>query len=103
MAAVALLYFCVLPSFAAENAEPGKPVTVTGNVEKAALDEKGNIIAVEIWAEEGDAYDYYLVDDTPRGNELIPLVGKRVRVTGTVEEDEDGNKIIIVTGYSVVR
>jgi len=102
--AAVFLFLCTVPAFAADQGiEAGNTVTVTGNVEKAALDEKGNVIAVEIWAEGGDGYDYYLVNDSDKGNELIPLVGKRVRASGTVEEDEDGNKILTITGYSVVK
>ncbi|MBI3582261.1 MAG: hypothetical protein HY098_09365 [Nitrospinae bacterium] len=80
-----------------------KEITVSGTVEKAAIDEKGEVIAVEIWVAQGDAYDYYLVNDTPDGNALLGLVGAKVTATGILEEDEDGNKILTVKKYSVLK
>jgi hypothetical protein len=77
-----------------------KIVTITGSVEKAAIDEKGAVIAVEIWVVQGDTYDYYLVNDTPEGSAVIALVGSKITATGILEEDEDGNKILTVKSYS---
>lgn len=80
-----------------------KIVTITGSVEKAAIDEKGAVIAVEIWVAQGDTYDYYLVNDTPEGNNIIGLVGNKITATGILEEDEDGNKILSVKTYSLIK
>ncbi len=79
-------------------------MTVTGQLEKAAIDEKtGKVIAVEIWAESGEITEYYLVNDDDKGNELLRYAGGRVKATGLVEEDEDGNKIISVTNYTLLK
>jgi len=43
----------------------------------------------------------YEVAETEKGDEVVRLVGKKVRVTGTVEESE-GTKIITVTAYEVM-
>jgi hypothetical protein len=80
-----------------------KQVTITGSVEKAAIDEKGAVIAVEIWVAVGDTYDYYLVNDTPEGNAILAHVGSKITATGILEEDEDGNKILSVKSYSILK
>jgi len=43
----------------------------------------------------------YEVAETEKGDEVVKLVGKKVKVTGTVEESE-GTKIITVTAYEVM-
>lgn len=80
---------------------PDKEVTITGVVEKAAVDENGKVIAVEIQEEWLEGTEYYLVNDDAKGNELLGLVGKKVEVTGVVDEDEDDNKILTVKSFSV--
>lgn len=113
IAGAALFAFGALAAFpqsthAAENEavindQGVKKITVTGSVEKAAVDDSGKVIAVEIWTESNGAADYYLVDDDPKGSELLPLVGKKVEIAGTVEEDEDDNKILTVQSYTVLK
>ena len=44
----------------------------------------------------------YEIAEGEKGDELIEFVGKKVKVTGTVEED-DGAKLIIVTSYEVIE
>ncbi|MBI3793239.1 MAG: hypothetical protein HY280_00745 [Nitrospinae bacterium] len=87
----------------AATASEEKEVTITGSIEKAAIDEKGAVIAVEIWVEQGDAYDYFLVNDSPKGNELLGHVGSRTTLSGILEEDEDGNKIVTVKSFAIVK
>lgn len=45
--------------------------------------------------------DYQIVTDDEKGDEVVKLVGKKVKVEGTVEESE-GMKIITVTAYEVL-
>lgn len=100
------LFFSPSLSYAEEApviSDDNKEITVSGTVEKAAIDDKGAVIAVEIWVAQGDAYDYFLVNDTPEGNALLGLVGTKVTATGILEEDEDGNKILTVRTYSVLK
>lgn len=80
---------------------PDKDVTITGVVEKAAVDENDKVIAVEIQEERLEGTEFYLVNDDAKGNELLGLVGKQVEVTGVVDEDEDDNKILTVKSFSV--
>jgi hypothetical protein len=63
-------------------------VTITGTIS-----EEG------IVADDGQVY---AVAENDRGVELMGLVDKKVRVTGTVEERE-GKTVITVTGFKVVK
>jgi hypothetical protein len=104
-ALVAISLFASPGGVFAEDTPPldEKVVTITGSVETAAVDDKGAVVAVEIWVEHGDEFDYYLVNDTPKGMELIASIGKKVTATGILEEDEDGNKIITVRSFSAAK
>ena len=44
----------------------------------------------------------YEIGDNEKGEELIELVDKRVRVTGTVEELE-GSKVITIISYEIIE
>jgi hypothetical protein len=44
----------------------------------------------------------YEIAESEKGDELIELVDKKVKVTGTVEDD-DGTKVITVTSYEVIE
>ena len=52
---------------------------------------------------ETDYGDVYEVGVSDEGDELVEHVGARVEVTGTVEEDEDGVKIIMVTSFIFIE
>jgi len=52
---------------------------------------------------ETDDGEVYEIGDSEQGDELIGLVGARVEVTGTVEEDEDGVKIITVSSFVILE
>ncbi len=111
-AAARLFFICLLllgfvftsPVYAGQKGAPPPPdkdVTITGVVGKAAVDENDKVIAVEIQEDRSGETEYYLVNDDAKGNELLALVGKKVEVTGVVDEDEDENKILTVKSYSV--
>ena len=50
-----------------------------------------------------DDHDVYEIGDNEQGDELMGHVGAIVEVTGTVEEDEDGVKIITVKSFVVIE
>jgi hypothetical protein len=52
----------------------------------------------QIETDDGTVYD---VVETEKGNEVAEQVGMRVKVTGTVEEDED-MKLIDITSYTII-
>lgn len=49
-----------------------------------------------------DNDEVYEIGETEKGDELMEFVDQRVRVTGTVEEDDDGIKIVSVTAFEVL-
>lgn len=53
----------------------------------------------QIVAENGQVYE---VAETEKGDEVVALVGKKVKVTGTVEDD-DGTKVVVVESYEVLK
>ncbi len=66
----------------------GHQMTITGTVNKGH----------RIVTDDGKAYDVALSEE---GKKVSELVGKKVRVTGSVEESE-GKMIINVTGYEIL-
>jgi len=59
----------------------------------------GMITGYSVESDDGTLYD---IGDTEKGNELAEYTGMRVRVTGTLEEDDYG-KVIIVDSYTVLE
>jgi len=66
----------------------GERVTITGTVNDN----------YQIVTDDGNIYE---VEGNEKGDELVDLVDKKVKVTGTVEES-DGEKIINITSYEVL-
>ena len=77
-----------------------KKVTLTGIITAVDWDEDDNVIAVSISTPDEEEY---IIEDTPEGEELLDLVFQNVRVTGVIEEDEYGDKIIIIESYEVLE
>ena len=46
--------------------------------------------------------EVYEIGETEKGNELMDFVDQRVRVSGTVEEADDGTRIIQVVSFEVL-
>lgn len=78
-----------LVAFFAGPALSGDAMTITGTI-----NEDGQFIT-----EDGKTYD---VVDTEKGDEVIEMVDKKVKATGTVEESE-GNMMISITEYEVLE
>jgi hypothetical protein len=75
--------------------------TIVGEVEVAAEDDEGNVIAVSIYDGE---WGSVLVADNARGRELLDLVGSTVEATGMITELGDGEDFdyeILVQSYEV--
>lgn len=88
-------------------------VSIVGTVKALEWDENDNITAVVISVETAledtteEAYEIideeYYVSDNIKGRELLKMVGETVEATGSVEEDDEGNKTIHVLSYQVIR
>ena len=77
----------------------GEQVTIEGIVYGANWDDEGNTTAVVIVAEGVE----YIVADSGQGRKLLTLEGKTIKATGTVEENEVGDKVITITSYQVIE
>ena len=79
----------IIIAFLSGTAISGETMTITGTV-----NEDYQIVA--------DNDQIYEVADTEKGVEVVDLVGKKVKVKGTVEE-EDEKKVITVTSYEIIE
>lgn len=75
----------IIAAFLSGTAISGKTMTITGTVNEN----------YQIVADDGQTYE---VADTEKGDEVVDLVGKKVKVTGTVEES-----LITITSYEVIE
>ena len=80
--ALAFITFLALPAISADTR------TITGTVNEY----------YQIETDDGTVYD---VVENEKGDEVAEQVGMRVKVTGTVEEDED-MKLINITSYTIL-
>jgi len=79
----------IIVAFISAVAISGERATITGTVNAT----------YQIVADTGQIYE---VAETEEGDEVAGLVGKKVKVTGTVEEIED-MKVITIISYEVIR
>lgn len=75
-------------------------MSFTGMVFADDWDDDDNVTAVVIETAEGELYN---VSENAKGKELFKLVDKNVKVTGTVIEDIDGEKVITIMAYEVME
>ena len=75
-------------------------ISITGTVFADDWDDEDNVTAVVIETAEGELYN---VSENAKGKELYKLIDKNVKVTGTVVEDIDGEKVITVMAYEVME
>jgi hypothetical protein len=83
------LFAMIIVAFITGAAISEKTVTIVGTVNGA----------YQIVADTGEIYE---VGETEKGDEVVYLVGKNVKVTGTVEEIED-MKMITIDSYEVIE
>ena len=73
-------------------------VTLEGVVTAVDWDDDDNVIDVLLCT--SDDEEYY-IENNERGEELLDLVSQNVIVTGIVEEDDYGDKVIDVKSYEI--
>lgn len=61
----------------------------------------GTILSDNTFVDENG--DNYQLADSERNEELLELVGQRIKVTATVKESEEGMKNISVTDYELLQ
>jgi len=84
---------CAFPRIAAT-----EPMEVTGTVFGTEWNADSKVIAVEIVTDEGDAF---AVSNAGKGSELLELEDKVVKATGTITTDENDQKTITISSYTV--
>ena len=81
--------------------------TITGIVTAIEWDEKEKVtaVAINVVVVENDeeSEEDYRVLDNEKGKELFNYIDQEVVATGTVSMDEDGNKSILISEYSVTE
>jgi hypothetical protein len=82
-----------------ENICKDKKMTLMGIITAVEWDEDDNVVAIAISTPEEKEYR---IEDNPLGAELLELIYESVKVTGTVIENEFGNKSIWVDSYTLV-
>lgn len=63
-------------------------------------DERGTIRSIAVST---NSEEEYLIDENPLADELLAFTRLRVKVRGSVREDETGRKIITVEKYEVLE
>ena len=74
--------------------------TIRGLVLPVDWDDKGNVTATAISTH---FEEEYLVDQNARGEALLAFLRQRVKVFGSIVENEKGKKIITVSKYEVLE
>jgi hypothetical protein len=75
-------------------------ITIRGILMPADWDMRGNIIATSVstYFEED-----YLIEQNPRGEELLPYIRQKVKVRGVVRCQQDGKKVVTVEDFEIVE
>jgi len=79
----------IIIAFLSGTAISGETMIITGIVNED----------YQIVSDDGQIYD---VADTEEGAEVVDLVGKKVKVMGTVDESDE-KKVITITSYEVIE
>ena len=74
--------------------------TIRGILVPADWDERGNIIATSVmtYFEED-----YLIEQNPRGEELLPYIRQKIKVRGVVRCQENGKKVVTVEDFEILE
>jgi hypothetical protein len=74
--------------------------TLRGLILPVEWDERGTIRSIAVST---NSEEEYLVDESPLGDELLAFLRLRVKVSGSVREDENSKKIVTVEKYEVLE
>ncbi len=77
-----------------------KEISITGGVE-SITDDDDAVIGVSIW--DFKLFSEYLVASNNQEKKLLKYVGKTVKITGTVTENEEGDNILTVNKFEEVK
>jgi hypothetical protein len=74
-------------------------ITITGIV-IGLYDDADKLVLVSI--QDSDDGSFHDVSPQGKGNELLDLIDKKVKVTGIIVKDEDGFEILNVQSYTIL-
>ena len=74
--------------------------TLRGLILPVDWDERGNIRSIAVST---NSEEEYLIDENPFADELLAFTRLKVKVRGSVREDENGRKVITVEKYEVME
>ena len=74
--------------------------TLRGLILPVEWDERGTIRSIAVST---NSEEEYLVDESPLADKLLAFMRLRVKVRGSVRENENGKKIISVEKYEVLE
>jgi hypothetical protein len=74
--------------------------TLRGLILPVEWDERGTVRSIAVST---NSEEEYLVDESPLADELLALLRLRVKVRGSVREEENGKKSITVEKYEVLE
>lgn len=80
--------------------ERGMERTIRGTVFPVEWDENDNVVQVVI---DTPGQEGYLVHQNKKGRELLEFIRREVEISGSVREDEDGDLIIKVKEFRLIR
>ncbi len=110
LALVFLVAISLIPAQVIFSQDVEEETTIEGEVTPIDVDDEDNVtavaISVTITPDDPDKEEYivdYFVADNEKGKELLKHVGEKVKATGTVVEEEDGDLLITVTKYEVIK
>jgi len=82
-----------------KKSKPPREETVVGYVVPSEWDSEDNVVSITIATDADD----YVVEMNKLGEELFDFLDEDVEVTGTVREDKDGTKRLLVISYEVLE
>ena len=86
--------------FATEGKVATGLTTLRGLILPVDWDERGNITSIAVST---NSEEEYVVDENPLADELLAFTRLRVKVRGSVRQDENGKKVITVEKYEVLE
>jgi hypothetical protein len=94
------IFVLTLAAFAAAttNVSFSEEVTISGRILPFDWDDDDKVTAVILVDDYGEEF---IVKKNANGKELLKLIEKYVVATGTLSEDHEGNKIIVITQFTV--
>lgn len=77
-----------------------KTKTVTGVIYPGKRDNRGNVISILLDSFDDDQ-DTYTIFPDKRGAELFDVLNRKIKISGRVSENENGDLVLYVKTYNI--